>query len=143
MQGRRKALLFFSEGIDYDIYQPFDVADATADLVAEAREAAAAAQRANVNLYGIDPRGLSNFGELIDISGRSDYPQLEYGNFRGALRELRLSQESLIALSEETGGLAIVNAGDVIGGLGRIVLDNSRYYLLGTTATPRGGRVAS
>ena len=131
VQGRRKALLFFSEGIDYDIYQPFDVADATADLVAEAREAAAAAQRANVNLYGIDPRGLSNFGELIDISGRSDYPQLEYGNFRGALRELRLSQESLIALSEETGGLAIVNAGDVIGGLGRIVLDNSRYYLLG------------
>ena len=27
--------------------------------------------------------------------------------------------------------LAIVNAGDVVGGLGRIVLDNSRYYLLG------------
>ena len=61
----------------------------------------------------------------------SDYPQLEYGTFRGALRELRLSQESLISLSDETGGLAIVNAGDVVGGLGRIVLDNSRYYLLG------------
>jgi hypothetical protein len=27
--------------------------------------------------------------------------------------------------------LAIVNAGDVVGGLGRVVLDNSRYYLLG------------
>jgi hypothetical protein len=61
----------------------------------------------------------------------SDYPQLEYGTFRGELRELRLSQESLISLSEETGGLAIVNAGDLKGGLGRIVLDNSRYYLLG------------
>jgi hypothetical protein len=84
-----------------------------------------------VNVYGIDPRGLSQFGELIDISARSDYPQLEYGTFRGALHELRLSQESLIALSEETGGLAVVNAGDVVGGLGRIVLDNSRYYLLG------------
>ena len=142
VQGRRKALLFFSEGIDYDIYQPFDVADATADLFAEAREAAAAAQRANVNLYGIDPRGLSNFGELIDISGRSDYPQLDYGNFRGALRELRLSQESLIALSEETGGLAIVNAGDVIGGLGRIVLATAALPS-GYTATPRGGRAAS
>ena len=131
VQGRRKALLFFSEGLDYDIYQPFDLAAAASAIVAETQEAMAAAQRANVNVYGIDPRGLSQFGGLIDISGRSDYPQLEYGTFRGALRELRLSQESLISLSEETGGLAVVNAGDVVGGLGRIVLDNSRYYLLG------------
>src|SRR5690606_17698032 len=27
--------------------------------------------------------------------------------------------------------LAIVNRNDVVGGLGRVVLDNSRYYLLG------------
>jgi VWFA-related protein len=131
VQGRRKALLLFSEGLDYDIYQPFNLTQSASAIVTEAREAAAAAQRANVNVYGIDPRGLSQFGELIDISARSDYPQLEYGTFRGALHELRLSQESLISLSEETGGLAVVNAGDVVGGLGRIVLDNSRYYLLG------------
>jgi len=36
-----------------------------------------------------------------------------------------------MTLAEETGGLAIVNSGDLAGGLGRIVLDNSRYYLLG------------
>lgn len=131
VQGRRKALLLFSEGLDYDIYQPFNLTQSASAIVTEAREAAAAAQRANVNVYGIDPRGLSQFGELIDISARSDYPQLEYGTFRGALHELRLSQESLISLSEETGGLAVVNTGDVVGGLGRIVLDNSRYYLLG------------
>ena len=131
VQGRRKALLLFSEGLDYDIYQPFNLTQSASAIVAEAQQAAAAAQRANVNVYGIDPRGLSQFGELIDIGVRSDYPQLEYGTFRGALHELRLSQESLISLSEETGGLAIVNAGDVVGGLGRVVLDNSRYYLLG------------
>ena len=34
-------------------------------------------------------------------------------------------------MSEQTGGLAIVNRNDIVGGLGRIVLDNSRYYLLG------------
>jgi VWFA-related protein len=130
VQGRRKALLFFSEGLDYDIYEPFNRGSASS-LVAEAQEAIGAAQRANVNVYAIDPRGLSQFGELIDISARSDYPQLEYGTFRGFLRELLLSQESLISLSDETGGLAVVNAGDVAGGLGRIVLDNSRYYLLG------------
>jgi len=131
VQGRRKALLLFSEGLDYDIYQPFNLTQSASAIITEAREAEAAAQRANVNVYGIDPRGLSQFGELIDISARSDYPQLEYGTFRGALHELRLSQESLISLSEETGGLAVVNAGDVVGGLGRVVLDNSRYYLLG------------
>lgn len=131
VQGRRKALLLFSEGLDYDIYQPFNLTQSASAIVAEAQQAAAAAQRANVNVYGVDPRGLSQFGELVDIGARSDYPQLEYGTYRGALHELRLSQESLLSLSEETGGLAIVNAGDVAGGLGRVVLDNSRYYLLG------------
>jgi hypothetical protein len=131
VQGRRKALLLFSEGLDYDIYQPFNLTESASAIVSEAQHAAAAAQRANVNVYGIDPRGLSQFGELVDIGARSDYPQLEYGTFRGALHELRLAQESLMSLSEETGGLAVVNAGDVVGGLGRVVLDNSRYYLLG------------
>jgi VWFA-related protein len=131
VQGRRKALLFFSEGFDYDIYQPFDLARESGSLVADAQEAAAAAQRANVNVYGIDPRGMSQFGEMIEINDRSDYPQLDYGTFRGQLRELLLAQESLISLSDETGGIPIVNSGDLAGGLGRIVLDNSRYYLLG------------
>ena len=131
VQGRRKALLFFSEGFDYDIYQPFHIARLGSLVIAETREATAAAQRANVNVYGIDPRGMSNFGELMEVTGTSDYPQLGWGEYRGALDELLLAQESLISLSEETGGLAIVNSGDLIGGLGRIVLDNSRYYLLG------------
>lgn len=130
VQGRRKALLFFSEGIDYDIYAPFNRGSASA-IVSETQEAISNAQRANVNVYGIDPRGLSNFGELVDVQGKSDYPQLEFGTFRGFLHELLLSQESLIAMSSETGGLPIVRTGDVAGGLGRIVLDNSRYYLLG------------
>jgi VWFA-related protein len=130
VQGRRKALLLFSEGIDYDVYDPFN-REATSSLVTDAQRAVGAAQRANVNIYGIDPRGLDGFGDMIDISGRSDYPQLEFGNYRGFLHELRLSQESLIALSDQTGGLAVVNTGDVAGGLGRVVLDNSRYYLLG------------
>jgi hypothetical protein len=37
----------------------------------------------------------------------------------------------LLSLADQTGGIAVVNAGDVAGGLGRVVLDNSRYYLLG------------
>jgi len=131
VQGRRKALLLFSEGFDYDIYQPFFVGRESDLIVTESREAIAAAQRANVNVYGIDPRGMSQFPEMIQIGATSDYPQLEYGRFQGQLKELLLAQESLMSLSDETGGLAIVNSGDLAGGLGRIVLDNSRYYLLG------------
>jgi VWFA-related protein len=83
VQGRRKALLFFSEGLDYDIYQPFGRGTASS-LVQDAQQAIAAAQRANVNVYPIDPRGLNQFGGLVDVDGRSDYPQLEYGTYRGA-----------------------------------------------------------
>ena len=131
VNGRRKALLFFSEGVDYDIYQPFFYTSQASGILADARDAAAAAQRANVNIYGIDPRGMSQFGEMMTIAHLSEHPQIEYGTFQGQLRELLLAQESLISLSEETGGLALVNSGDLAGGLGRIVLDNSRYYLLG------------
>jgi len=130
IQGRRKALLLFSEGLDYDIYEPFN-RNIGGSIVADAQQAVAAAQRANVTVYGIDPRGLGQLGELIDINAWSDYPQLDYGTFRGHLGELLLAQESLMSLSDQTGGFAIVNAGDVSGGIGRVVLDSSRYYLLG------------
>jgi VWFA-related protein len=131
VQGRRKALVLFSEGIDYDIYQPFSAGGQASSIIASTQEAIAAAQRANVNIYPIDPRGMSQFGEMIDVNEKSDYPQLEYGTFRGFLHELLLAQESLMTLADQTGGIAIVNAGDIAGGLGRIILDNSRYYLLG------------
>ncbi len=99
VQGRRKALLLFSEGIDYDIYQPFNIESSASAIVTEAREAVAAAQRANVNVYGIDPRGLSQFGELIDISARSDYPQLEYRYVsRSAARVAPLAREPALAV---------------------------------------------
>jgi VWFA-related protein len=136
LQGRRKSLLLFSEGLDVDIYEPFQRGIGADALLQDARRAVAAAQRANVAVYGIDPRGLNQFGGLIDARAYSDYPQLPFGNFRGMLNELLLSQESLISLASQTGGLAIVNAGDVAGGLGRIVLDSSRYYLLGYYSDP-------
>ena len=57
VRGRRKALVFFSEGIDYDITDPFNNRDATT-IIDATRDAIAAATRANVAIYGIDVRGL-------------------------------------------------------------------------------------
>jgi VWFA-related protein len=131
--GRRKALVLFSEGIDYDIYDVFNNKSATS-VMDDARQAMSAAQRANVSIYSVDPRGLTQLGdEQIAVASLSDDPHVDYGTSLGFQRELLLAQESLISLAQETGGMAIVRTNDVAGGLARIVRDNSNYYVLGYT----------
>ena len=44
--------------------------------------------------------------------------------------ELRLSQDSLRQLADETGGFAVVNRNDFSTAFDRIVRDNSSYYVL-------------
>lgn len=136
IQGRRKAMLLFSEGIDYDIYDPFNRGSASA-VVSYAQAAVAAAQRANVSVYGIDIRGaLSSGVEAVGIGGLSVYPHLGFGTARGFIRELLLAQESLISLSQQTGGLALINTIDPQEALNRVVLDNSAFYLIGYRGDP-------
>src|SRR4029453_10208898 len=57
VRGRRKALLFFSEGIDYPIYDVFG-SPSSSDVIAATKDALAAAARSNVSFFTIDPRGL-------------------------------------------------------------------------------------
>src|SRR5207249_11155338 len=121
VRGRRKTILFVSEGIDYDINDIIPQSGSNhlgASTVLDAtRDAVAAATRANVAIYGIDPRGLTDLGdESIEIQAFPDDTTLGVG--AGSLQnELRLSQDSLRVLSDETGGFAIVNRNDVMGGL--------------------------
>jgi VWFA-related protein len=134
VKGRRKALVFFSEGIDYDIYDVFNN-KAASGLIDDARDAIAAAQRANVSIYAVDPRGLTQLGDQsIEVASLSPDATVEYGSSRDFQRELLLSQESLLWLAEDTGGIALVRTNDIRGGLRRIAEDNSRYYVLGYTS---------
>ena len=134
--GRRKSLVLFSEGIEYDIYDVFNNR-AASSIMADAREAIAAAQRANVTIFAVDPRGLSQLGdEAITIQSLSDDPRVDYGTPRGFANELLMAQESLISLAQETGGVAIVRTNDIAGGLSRIERETSRYYVLGYVADP-------
>lgn len=142
IHGRRKALIFFSEGIDYDIYDVFNNRSATS-VMQDARDAIAAAQRANVGIYAVDPRELTQLGdEAIEIASLSDNPQVREGSPGAFQRELLLAQESLIALADETGGMAVVRTNDIPGALARIANENSTYYLLGyqTDASRSPGR---
>jgi VWFA-related protein len=130
IRGRRKAIVFFSEGIDYDIY---DFQKREASTVQEKmRDVIAAATRSNVSIYSIDPRGLTMLGdESINVSGGfPDNPQLNLSNqsFQDSLRN---AQNSLRSLSEETGGFAAVNQNDFAKAFTRVVKDNSSYYVLG------------
>src|SRR4029450_3319450 len=111
--GRRKAILFVSEGIDYDIHDliPQGTSNhrSATDIIDETRETIAAAPRSNVAIYGIDPRGLTDLGdESIEIGSFPDDVTLGVGT-SSLMNELRLSQDSLRTLSDETGGFGVVN----------------------------------
>jgi VWFA-related protein len=134
VHGRRKAILFVSEGIDYDIYDMIASNGSnhqSASMVMDAtRDAIAAATRSNVAIYGIDPRGLTDLGdESIEIQSFPDDTSLGIGT-ASLQNELRLSQDSLRVLSDETGGFAVVNKNDYATAYQRIVEDNSTYYVL-------------
>jgi hypothetical protein len=132
LHGRRKTLALVSEGIDYDIYNLFDNAGASSTIVDATRDTIAAATRGNVSIYAIDPRGLVTPGaDLIESSGAgAAEPNLGLG-VNSAMNELRLSQDSLRELADETGGFAAVNRNNVDEALDRLVADNSSYYVLG------------
>lgn len=140
VRGRRKALLMFSEGIDYPIYDVFGSPAATTVVMAT-RDTISAAARANVSFFAIDPRGLTGMtSETIELTAAAD-PHLGL-DAKGLLAEMYLSQDSLRELADETGGFASVNHNDVGEALDRIVRANSTYYVLGyyPASTPRDGR---
>lgn len=140
IRGRRKALLMFSEGIDYPIYDIFGSQAATTVLMAT-RDAIAAAARANVSFFAVDPRGLVGMtSETIELNAAAD-PHLGF-DARGLLADMYLSQDSLRTLADETGGYAAVNSNNVANALNRIVRANSTYYVLGyyPKDTPKDGR---
>jgi VWFA-related protein len=154
VRGRRKAVLFFSEGIDYPITDSFGGHSAT-DVIRTTQDAITAAARANVNFYTIDPRGLVGMtNEFIEMAG-SGSPEMAgnpamrtpgtntaitgvLGNTGGPfnaqselMAELMISQGSLRELAEQTGGIASVNTNSLTNTFNQIVQANSRYYVLG------------
>jgi VWFA-related protein len=128
VRGRRKALIFISEGIDYDIYDVFGNRSAST-ILEDTRDAIGAATRANVSIYAVDARGLTSLGdEAIEIGSTvSDLPGLGTQSLQD---ELRRSQDSLRVVADETGGFATVNTNDFLASFQRIVDDNSSYYVL-------------
>ena len=143
IRGRRKAVVMFGEGIDYNINELFNSQVTEAQTVIDAtRDMIAAATRANVAIYAVDPRGLgAEFEGLAAIQSFPDDTSLGLG-MSSIFNEVRLSQDSLRVMGEETGGFAVVNKNDFGSAFQRIVDDNSSYYVMGyySTNDKRDGR---
>ena len=118
--GRRKAILYFSEGLP--------VTARAADPVAELSRVTAAAARANVTIYTFDPRGLDlHMGAELLATGVSPSTQLQ--------QKRRLSAEMLRSLAAETGGAAAIETNDLGPALERVASESSHYYLIGYAPT--------
>jgi VWFA-related protein len=137
IQGRRKAIIYISEGVDYNLYDMFvgsrpDVFNFENFnmMQQETWDTIQAASRSNVQIYPVDPRGLTNMAqENIEISG---LPLLGLHLGPETLnQELQTSQMNLRQLAEETGGVAAVGSNDMNKAFDRIVQENSSYYVLG------------
>ncbi|MCM3879701.1 MAG: VWA domain-containing protein [Vicinamibacterales bacterium] len=148
VRGRRKAVLLFSEGVEMPMSELLGSVHTGTDVVGGIKDAITAAARSNVSFFTLDPRGLTGLiMENMDVSGSASQ-ETTVGAFgslnaqQALLTEMRVSQDSLRVLSEETGGFAAVNTNDLGSAFGRIVDASSRYYVLGyyPPAHPQDGR---
>ena len=141
IQGRRKAIIYVSEGVDYNLFDIFTGSDPSNfnfenfNMVqTETWDTVSAASRSNVQIYPVDPRGLTTMGqEDIEIGG------LAAGAYglgpKQLMQELQTSQQNLRLLAEETGGVAFVGRNNFDAAFDRIVQENSSYYVLGYYST--------
>jgi len=133
VHGRKKSILFFSEGISYDIHDVFANGGNNAAVMIQTRmqDLVRATTKANAVIYTIDPRGLMGLSdgsiELTSVGPEENQPNLSE---RGLQNENRLARESLQNLAGETGGFAIVSSNNFAGNYDRIVQENSSYYML-------------
>ena len=127
---RRKAIILMGQGIDpgnapVPPRVPEVALEATTPELLEAMSRASGiAARHDVTLYAIDPRGLPT-GDQSSIRTRFVFAE---ERFSAAVRR---EKQSLRALTEETGGFALVDSNQFRQAFERVVREQSTYYLLG------------
>ena len=129
ISGRRKTLLLFSEGVDYDQADVLGKVQRNAsDVMRGMGRAIGALMRSNVALYAVDPRGLNSpEADLLET------PLYTPGGVttRTLADEQNDSIRTLHSLSESTGGFAAVNRNAFTSAFERIDLESRSYYVIG------------
>ncbi len=102
------------------------------DLDSDLRQIYDTANKNNVAIYAVDPRGLavSEFDIEQNVSSQIDR------------QYLNATMDSLRVLSDQSDGRAIVNRNDLATAMKQIVRDTSAYYLIGynSSQTPTDGK---
>jgi VWFA-related protein len=105
---------------------------ASLDMDSDLRDLYDMANKNNVAIYAVDPRGLPGFE--FDIN--------EGVGLRTDSKYLTSTMDTLRVLAENTDGRAIVNRNDIAAGMKQITRDSSAYYLIGynSSQAPADGK---
>ncbi|HEY6064884.1 MAG TPA: VWA domain-containing protein [Thermoanaerobaculia bacterium] len=134
----KKAFLFVSGGFEfqpgfamasYALGAQNILALDTRNMSAELDQIVRRANASEITFYTVDARGLSAEG----VSASNDDPLMSRPGVSFLARQD--SQEGMMLLARETGGLALLNTNDLRPGLSRIYQDASVYYSIGVTLT--------
>ena len=127
---RRKALVFISTGLPFDVEQAQakivrDEGQAVmAQLILDLQNAFREAGEANVNVYSLDPGGLRAPYDSVVASASPANPGF-------------LNRQFLSTVAESTGGFAIVETNDALPGVKQALRENASYYLLSYVSSNR------
>jgi VWFA-related protein len=123
LPGRRKAVVLVSVGIPFDPEAGLSDSSGVADQIrTELNDCYRAAQRANVNVYPLDPGGLRPPYDAAVASIDPGNPGL-------------LNREFLKTVAGNTGGFAVTDTNDATPGIQQALRENASYYLLGYVPT--------
>lgn len=118
----RKALVLVSEGMTYE-FRPGP--DPPGEIFDRMIELFAAARRAGVPAYTIDPRGTPDCSAYREACPD---PSID--------ARIKWQQDQMRTIAENTGGRAFVNMSDVPRAVRELIDDNSTFYLLGYYPDP-------
>lgn len=139
----RKSLVLFSENVQtYDaalairnpnlppgMITPNAMGAARMRTAASMRRLVDRANRGGVVIYTIDPRGLVYTG-LTAADMPSGDARMGRAQLQQRTVDFNLSQDGMVQLAEETGGLAFTNTNDISGALSTALADQEGYYLI-------------
>jgi VWFA-related protein len=130
--GRRKALMFISVGVPMSMTGGDACGSQLADVM---KGVFRKAQRANVNIYAIDPGGLNGYRDYVRFRAAARGAESTMPGRRRVPRNIRALQDFMRVMADNTGGRAVINTDAIEPAIDQIFNEDRVYYLLGYETT--------